>query len=374
VIDYEIEEGVHKAIFNEVHRKRYNLAEEAPICQGGLRGQFGYTSTSPTAKMVLDGTYDFPPNMDMATRELFKEIAQIRSIVPPNSITGAISREQWQIRWKKVKEDTSSSQSGLHFGHYIAGVDCDYISQFHALCILLALKKGIALERWSNGLSVMLEKMFRVCLVSKLRVILLMEADFNAMNKEVYEVRMLKEARKYKLIPEEIFSEKNCMADNSGLAKTLFYNIVQQTRSSAAIASVDASNCYDRIAHAMASLIFQSLGDKATTVAAMLETIQEMKYFLRTAYRDSKDFARSSIEIKTQGLGQGNGASPAGWRVISIMILRAQGAKGHGAQFIAPMFQVRWSLSAILYVNDMDLLHLNMEGDELVQEVHLALQ
>jgi hypothetical protein len=56
------------------------------------------------------------------------------------------------------------------------------------------------------------------------------------------------------------------------------------------------------------------------------------------------------------------------------MILRPHGAKGHGAQFIAPMSQVRQSLSAILYVNDTDLLHLIMEGDESVQEVHLALQ
>ncbi len=118
---------------------------------------------------------------------------------------------------------------GLHFGHYIAGADCDYISQFHALCVLLALKKGIVLERWSNGLLVMLEKTFGVCLVSKLRVILLMEADFNAMNKEVYGVRMLDTARKYKLVPEEIFSEKNRMADNGDLAKTLFYDIVRQT-------------------------------------------------------------------------------------------------------------------------------------------------
>ncbi len=77
VIDYETEEGVHEAIFNKVHWKRYNLVEEALICQGGLRGQFGYTSTSPTTKTVLDGTYDFPPNMDATTMELFKEIAQI---------------------------------------------------------------------------------------------------------------------------------------------------------------------------------------------------------------------------------------------------------------------------------------------------------
>ncbi len=273
-----------------------------------------------------------------------------------------------------MKEDTSSSQPGLHFGHYIAGADYDYISQSHALCILLALKKGIVLERWSNGLSVMLEKMFGVCLVSKLRAILLMEADFNPMNKEVYGVRMLHEARKYKLIPEEIFSEKNHMADDGGLAKTLFYNIVWQMRSSAAITSVDASNCYDQITHAMASLIFQSFGVKDTAVAAMLETIQEMKFFLRTAYRDSKDFARSSIEIKMQGLGQGNGAAPAGWCVISIMIPWAHRKKGHGAHFVASMSHARQSLSAILYVNDKDLLHLNMERSKTVWEVHRSLQ
>ena len=101
-----------------------------------------------------------------------------------------------------MKEDRSSSQSGLHFGHYIAGADCEYILQFHALCVSLALKKGIVLERWTNGLSVMLKKMFGVRLVSKSRAILLMEGDFNTMNKEVYGVCMLDEARKYKLIPE----------------------------------------------------------------------------------------------------------------------------------------------------------------------------
>jgi hypothetical protein len=70
--------------------------------------------------------------------------------------------------------------------------------------------------------------------------------------------------RKYKLIPEEIFSKKNPTADDGGLTKTLFYNIVHQTRSLVAIASVSTSNCYNRIAHAMASLIFQSFGVEST--------------------------------------------------------------------------------------------------------------
>ncbi len=183
-------------IFSKVHWKRYKLAEKAPICKGSLRRQFGYMLTLPTARSVLDGSYDFPPDIDKATKELFEECAKILLIVPANLVTGIISQECWQQRWKEVKEDTSLSPSRLHFGNDIT------------LCVSLALKKGIALERWANGLSVMLEKMFGVRLVSKLQAILLMEADFNAMNKEVYGVRMLEEARKYKLIPEEIFSEK----------------------------------------------------------------------------------------------------------------------------------------------------------------------
>jgi hypothetical protein len=108
---------------------------------------------------------------------------------------------------------------------------------------------------------------------------------------------MLDKARKYKLIPEEIFSKKNRTADSGGLAKTLFYNIALQTHALVTIALVDASNCYDWIAHAMAFLIFESFGVKSTAVLAMLETIQVMKFFLRTAYRDSTTFAGLAIAI-----------------------------------------------------------------------------
>ncbi len=87
-----------------------------------------------------------------------------------------------------------------------------------------------------------------------------------------------------------------------------------------------------------------------------------------------KEFVGSKIELKTQGLRQGNGAVPRSWCVISIMILWVHGAKGHGAKFIAPMSKVWGWISAILFVDDMDVLHFNMETPETVYEVHRALQ
>ena len=48
-------------------------------------------------------------------------------------------------------------------------------------------------------------------------------------------------------------------------------------------------------------------------IETMLTAIEEMKYFLRIAYGDSKEYVGSTIEVKFQGLCQGNGADPEGW-------------------------------------------------------------
>jgi len=339
-----------------------------------MREAFGYLATTIAARQVLAGTYQFPPDFDEATKELCVACAAIRLGVPANSVDTKIKREEWMERWLKAREKTSSSESGLHFGHYKAGAQSPIISHLHALKASLAMRKGIALNRWSRGLSVMLEKMYGCTLVSKLRAILLMEADFNFTNKVVFGVRMMDNVRKHGYMPEEIYSEQGKTADDGTLAKVLFYDIVRQSRLSAGLASIDAANCYDSIAHAIASLVFQAFGVPEGAVESMLTAIQEMKYFLRTAYGDSTDFVGSSIEVKFQGLCQGNGAAPAGWAVISITILHAHKEKGHGGHFVCPISDLSGHLAAILYVDDTDILHLDMHQDQTVWEAHEALQ
>jgi hypothetical protein len=99
-------------------------------------------------------------------------------------------------------------------------------------------------------------------------------------------------------------------------------------------------------------------------VQAMLGAIQEMKYFLYTAFGDSTDFANSKIEIKYQGLCQGNGSALAGWAVISIAIIRAHKKRGHTATFVCPMTAAITTLASILYVDDNDLVHIDMTADD----------
>jgi hypothetical protein len=55
---------------------------------------------------------------------------------------------------------------------------------------------------------------------------------------------------------------------------------------------------YDRIAHAMALLVFQASGVPITAVELMLTTIENMKFFLHTGFGDST----FCISIKRQGM------------------------------------------------------------------------
>jgi hypothetical protein len=106
----------------------------------------------------------------------------------------------------------------------------------------------------------------------------------------------------------------------------------------------------------------------------MLGAIENMKFFLRSGFGDSKTFVGGGISIKTQGLCQGNGALPAGWAVISICILRAHGKKGHSAKFLFSITKLQQHLSAILYVDGTNLLHINLTKDKHVEDVHVAIQ
>ncbi len=60
--------------------------------------------------------------------------------------------------------------------------------------------------------------------------------------------------------------------------------------------------------------------------------------------------------------------------MISICIIGAHGKKGHSAKFYCPITNLKRHLSAILYIDDTDLLHIDLSKDETVNKVHRAIQ
>jgi hypothetical protein len=138
--------------------------------------------------------------------------------------------------------------------------------------------------------------------------------------------------------------------------------------------SLDASNCYNRISNPMASLIFKAFSVPAAAIKCMLGAIENMKLFLQMGFSNLTFFAGGGISIKTQGFCQGDGAAPVGWGVVSICISRLHNKKGHGAKFLCPITKLKHHLSAILYVNNTDLFHINLTRDKHGDDVHATIQ
>jgi hypothetical protein len=64
------QESVQEAIFNNINRKQFFLAEAALACNRPLRGLFGYNAVTITAQRILEGTYIYPDDFDQATKEI----------------------------------------------------------------------------------------------------------------------------------------------------------------------------------------------------------------------------------------------------------------------------------------------------------------
>lgn len=95
--------------------------------------------------------------------------------------------------------------------------------------------------------------------------------------------------------------------------------------------------------------------------------------FSEIFFGDSKDFAGYMIEIKTKGMCQRNGATPAGWCVMHHNIASSQ-MQGPQSKFVTPISGVNLDLTTVLFVNNTDIIQINMNQDETICSTHEALQ
>ena len=90
-----------------------------------------------------------------------------------------ITPEDYEEGFKKWPEMTATSPSGRHLGLYKALLNNEELSGFFSGMCELPVKYGFAPKRWAHALKLMLEKDQGKPRVSRLRVIHLLEADYN---------------------------------------------------------------------------------------------------------------------------------------------------------------------------------------------------
>jgi hypothetical protein len=353
---------VEKTIMEGIEA-RYRLTEGTPFTVGILSQDIDLLGSSSASERVLSGTYVCSDSIDEVTRDLIQILRKPDALTRPVSL--AISSSDYINHWKGAKESTSSSLSGLHFGHWKAAASNTLLAEVHALFCEITCSTGFSLPRWRKSLIVMLEKVPGNIWVDKLRAILLLEADFNFTNNLIYQFRMVSQAASDGLLqPECMGGIKHSSSETLAICRRLITDHARQQKLSLAIASVDAAQCYDCVGHGPGSLCCQRWGVPPEGLATMLGTIQQMQFFLRTSFGDSDtSFGGDNPNNPLQGVCQGNGGGPAVWLAISAVLTLLLHRRGDATRIASPMTQRMATLVGLLFVDDTDVFSTSSTDD-----------
>jgi hypothetical protein len=270
-----------------------------------------------------------------------------------------ISLPEYRHFWHKAKETTSCYPDALLFTTMKAGARSDLISDIECKLAKVSIKSGYSPLFWKKCLDVMILKKSGLTTIKSLRTVVLFPVDCNFVFKNLGRKLMKNVEAATALAPEQFGSHKHHRASALATNKALTYDLMRQLKCRGAMCSNDAKSCYDLIGHTQASLAMQRMGIPQASVDCMVTTLQEAIHRERTGYGGSSCYYGGKVwAIPIKGIGQGNGAGPAIWAVVSTPLLNILREKGFGMDYITPLSGSRIRFSGFAFVDDTDLLHM----------------
>jgi hypothetical protein len=345
------QETMEKELLKELE-SRFNQAATTPFQSEPLLSDIGPLGISEKSRQILNGTYELRNDIDEWAQWLIPFLSQV---IPTEKATD-LTPSQYKHGWKRVKEKTSAGPSGITIPHMKAHGTSEYLTEVDCTMANLPYRHGFSPARWRRALDVMLEKKPGVRQLSTLRAILLFEADFNQNNKRLGREMLYRAEDSNAVAIEQYGSRKNMSAVDQSLNKALTFDIWRQLRQRGALCANDAKACYDRIVHNCASLCLQCIGTRQQPIISMFDTIQKLQHHVRTIYGESRMHFVQQGSIPIQGVGQGNGAGPQIWALVSSPVLNMLRESGLGATFLSALSRMSTTLVGFAFVDDTDLI------------------
>ncbi len=250
----------------------------------------GFLFDTNFAMSMLMREVHIPSDVNNATTIVIEEIIKLVCKLHEEHTEILLGVVKFCFYWRRVWETMSSAISTIHFGHYKSATYLYVVTYFLAKKITLIARGGCPPEQWGHGLKVLLEKIARVALVTKLPAILVMEGDFNYMNKWVFGQEAIYKLYALGYTPGDQYSQKESTAEEARMDNRLTMDISQQLRHPLATMSADTDKCYNCINHIIMSLLLLAIVGTIENIVEMLHPIQTMKFFQRITQGDSTTF------------------------------------------------------------------------------------
>ena len=310
---------------------------------------------NPAVQRLLKGTYT-------AEVEVSEEMAAWIAAMKQNDqereapmIEGAMPVTAYQEAFKKATESTSSNSTcGLNYSIWKAMASNDYCAEFLCIMISLPFMYGFINARWLNETDCMLEKKKGVRKIHTLRIIGLLEADFNTALKWFFSVQMQSQSESNGGLTNENWgSRKNRTSIDTSAIKLLSYEGSRLMKYSIAEMSHDLKACFDRMHTSQSNIYAQRQNVHPTICTARAKTIEGLRRHAKTGLGISDaTYGNEAGEPRIGGEVQGKGDVPSLYLQQSSVILRAHSSIAPGLNLPSCTGKRAISHHSLGYVDD----------------------
>ena len=349
----EVEEWLCRR--NKRHHQQVHI-DGNPITTEPYAAIFGEHGTTPTVQQLLESTFDidsldFPPYVKEWLRwfQLTPEEKKLRPISP------RITAAKFQAAFKVVDEMTSSSPSGLHYTLWKAIAEKTDFSEYFSLMMSLPFMYGFSHKRWQSAIDVMLEKKLGVRRIHLMRVIGLVEADFNTALKILFTRDLMWNAEQAGISPDQWGGRANRSAPDCATRKMYMWESARLAKRTVGSFFGDLASCFDRMKTCISSVVAMKKGMPVTVCDARSRTVRKMTRQVRTAAGTSSvTYREETGDVPLAGEIQGKGDVMGLWTLVSDSIISVHRKLTNGVTIRHVANGTTSTRSADAYVDDTD--------------------
>ena len=363
-VAYTEKADVHRECL-ERNRRHFNQAAGTPWTIYPL-SEVGTSATKFKTDKMPDGRrVRMPADTFLETNTLL-DLIQSAEIPANANISAEISFDDFVSAISVWSENTSTSPSGRHLGHYKALVSvykdthaklelkikATEILQLFVDLLNLASTKGFALDRWKTVINVMIYKKPGVYLIDKLRVIHLFEADYNFVIGLIFGRRALYSGVHNHTLHPSQWAQPGRQCADVVVLRELTLSMAHMLKIALGGFENDAAACYDRLLMNLMGAAFESMGVPEGPLRLQAEVLLNVIHYLKTGFGITIDSYTSDAIYRIHGVGQGSKAGPVSWARVSSLLFQAQDILGHGVKFTCPDRIVQHSRHSDGFVDD----------------------
>ena len=296
---------------------------KSPITQTPLKELFGPFGTTNQIADLLEGQYpvDSLDITDLA-KEWLNWMEMTEEEKATSDIPDKITPEQFSSAFKSVREKTMSSFSTLHYTLWKAVAEDKEMSEYYAIMMSLPFQYGFAHPRWTTEIDLMLEKTDGEQKIHLMRIIGIVEADFNQALKIKFTRQLMRNAEKTGMTPNQWGGRANRSAPDCASRKLLTLEYVRYMKRPLGIFFSDLSNCFDRMLPRLSSLVSMKKGMTSNVCESRAKVMRQMKRHVRLgAGTSTNKYQEEDGDTPLEGEIQGKGDVMGLWALVSDSIL-----------------------------------------------------